>query len=291
MMKSQKVKNKTAILLVATVFALSNLMFFSAMEISSINVNPQEIAPGETATITLDVENTLSSDVENVNLILDFSSLNIPIAPYQGSSEQSIDELGEGDKEDFVFRVIVLPEAASGVYKIPVKITYDLNGTEKTKTSTIGIVVNSPPKISLAVEGALVRGMENEITIRIINDGLSGIKFLSINFQQPSNGRIMSPTYEYIGNLDSDDFDSIDLRVFTNKNSLGTLSIPMTINYKDSTNKDLTKEEIVNVKVYSVDEAKKIGLVEGNNYVIYFAGVLLVLIYLVYRFRKNRRKN
>ena len=43
MMKSQKVKNKTAILLVATVFALSNLMFFSAMEISSINVNPQEI--------------------------------------------------------------------------------------------------------------------------------------------------------------------------------------------------------------------------------------------------------
>src|SRR3972149_6535337 len=207
--------------LVISLFSLA-----SAVTIKSAVTSPSEIAPGEIAKITIEIENTLDSDVENVNVALDLSGT-VPIAPYQGSSEESIDEIQEGDEEKFSFSVIVLPEAVPGIYKVPVKISYEINNTRETKNGTIGIIINSPPQIRISVEGYLIKGQEGSFEVRIVNDGLSDLKFVSVQITQPVSGAtINSPLYEYLGNIDSDDFETVEVSVFARENSGSSISIP-----------------------------------------------------------------
>jgi len=271
--------------LVISLFSLA-----SAVTIKSAVTSPSEIAPGEIAKITIEIENILSDDVQNVNVALDLSGT-VPIAPYQGSSEKSVDEIREGDDEKFTFNIIVLPEASPGIYKIPVKVSYMVNGTLGTKNGTIGVMVNSPARIKISVEGYLIKGQEGTVDFRIVNDGLSDLKLVSVQTIQPVSGAtINSPLYEYLGNIDSDDFETVELTIFARENSGSSILIPLKIIYKDTTNKDFTQEETLNVKVYSQEEAENLGLIEKQNYTLYIAIGIIVLLYIFYRIRKRMKR-
>jgi uncharacterized membrane protein len=275
--------------LVAVLLLILIISNISALTISDVRTSPSEVAPGQNARISIDIENNMNDDVENVDVLLDFSSLAIPIAPFEGSSETAIGDINSDDKETASFNVIVLPEAKSGIYKIPVKISYNIVNENATlqKNGTISLVVNSQPKVKISGEGNLVRGIESSITLRIINDGLSDIKLASIQLSQPSSATVSSPLYEYLGNIDSNDFDSVDLKITANENSASYISIPIFITYKDSTNKDLAQSETVMLRVYSQDEAKKMGFIKRPNYTLYFLVVALILAYVIYRIRKR----
>jgi len=267
-----------------------SISVISAITIKNVVTSPSEVEPGETAKITIEIENILNDDATNVNVALDLSGT-IPIAPYQGSTEESIDEINEGDKEKFTFSIIILPEAAPGIYKIPVKINYEINGTRETKNGTIGIIVNSPPQIRVSVEGYLIKGKEGKVEIKIVNDGLSDIKFVSIQATQPVSGAtINSPLYEYLGNIDSDDFETVEYSIFSRENSGSSLSIPIKINYKDTTNKDFILDQILNVQVYSNEQAENLGLIQSPSNTLYIAIGILILLYIVYRMRKRMKK-
>ena len=271
-----------------SIFLMVSLV--SAITIKSAVTSPSEVAPGEIAKISIEIENILSEDVQNVNVALDLSGA-VPIAPYQGSSEESIDEIQEGDEEKFSFSVIVLPEAVSGIYKVPVKISYEINNTRETKNGTIGIIINSPPQIRISVEGYLIKGQEGSFEVRIVNDGLSDLKFVSVQITQPVSGAtINSPLYEYLGNIDSDDFETVEVSVFARENAASSISIPLKISYKDATNKDFTQNEILNVRVYSQEEARNLGLIEGQSYTLYIAIVIIVLLYTFYKIRKRLKR-
>ena len=271
--------------LVISLFSLA-----SAVTIKSAVTSPSEMAPGEIAKITIEIENILSDDVQNVNVALDLSGT-VPIAPYQGSSEKSVDEIREGDDEKFTFNIIVLPEASPGIYKIPVKVSYMVNGTLGTKNGTIGVMVNSPARIKISVEGYLIKGQEGTVDFRIVNDGLSDLKLVSVQTIQPVSGAtINSPLYEYLGNIDSDDFETVELTIFARENSGSSILIPLKIIYKDTTNKDFTQEETLNVKVYSQEEAENLGLIEKQNYTLYIAIGIIVLLYIFYRIRKRMKR-
>ena len=283
----QKIKNKSLLIPIIIIF---NIFLVSAISISSISSSPEQIAPGQTATISLEIENNLNDDAENIQIALDFLSNNIPIAPHLSSSEQTIEEIKE-DKEEFLeFDIIVLPEAKSGVYKIPVKISYEINNKRDEKTGLISILVNAEPKITISAESALIKGEESQVIIRIINDGLTDVKFISVEAINPPRAKINSKTYEYIGNLDSDDFDTIEYSIFTEENAPSQITIPLIINYKDSSNKDFTKTESIKLPVYTKKEAQSLGLIEKPNYTIYIVIATIILIFIAYRLIKYLRK-
>lgn len=291
MRTSKNNETKTlSLIFISLILILIASSFVSAVTIKNVMTSPSEVAPGETAKITIEIENTFDSDIQNVNVALDITG-SVPIAPYQGSSEKNIDEINDGDEEKFVFNIIVLPNASPGIYKIPVKISYEVNGTKETRNSTIGLIVNSPSKIRISIDGYLIKGQERIVNVKIINDGLSDLKFVGAQASQPVSGAtINSPLYEYIGNIDSDDFGTIEYFIFAKENSLSTISIPIKINYKDSTNKDFTQEEILNVKIYSKEEAQSLGLLPSQSYTLYIAIGIIILLYLTYKIRKRMKK-
>ena len=283
----QSIKNKVAI---AAILAIMQIFVASAVSLNSVTISPENTVPGQITSIALEIENDLNDIIENVNVALDLSSSSLPIAPYSSSSEQSIDEIDEDDEETFNFKLIILPEAKSGVYKIPVKISYEINGDEKESTELISLTVSSEPKITLSTDGALIKGRESLITIEIINDGIAEAKFVSIELIDPVKARINSKNYEYIGNIDSDDFDSVEYSLFTEINAGSEILIPVMLKYKDFSNKDYTKTETLKIPVYTIEEAQNRGIIEKPSYTTYIVIAAIVLVYIVYRVIKSIRK-
>lgn len=262
----------------------------SAVSIKDVTSSPSQVVPGETSDISIRMENIFDYTVYNLNVKLDLT--NVPFAPYQSSSEKFIDELDDGDRETFNFELIILPSASAGIYKIPVQITYEgNNGSIISKQELISLTVNSAPRLTFSVDSSetLIKGKENSLTVKIINSGLSDVKFLYLSLADSGGISILSTREQYLGDISSDDFDTTTFSVYVNSNALSSVSIPVTIRYLDSTNKEYTETKEISVKTYSLNEAQDLGLIVKPNYLLYILAGIIVLIYLIYRFLRKRK--
>lgn len=282
-------KNKINILAVFLFFLIGNLFLISGISIIDVSSFPQEVVPGETVEVSIKIKNTFEDDVFNLNVKLDLEEA--PFAPYRSSSEKFTDELEENDKKDFNFNLIVLPGTASGIYKIPVEISYeDEDENTSTKEELISIIVNSVPELKVGlVSDTLIKGKENTFSIRVINSGLANVKFVYLRVNDFSGLRFLSEKEQYIGDLESDDSDSIEYNVFINENSQNIINLPVTLKFRDITNKEFIENKNLVIRVYSLKEAQKLGLVEKPNYFIYIGAGILILGYIIYRIRKKRK--
>ncbi len=285
---------KTKFLLIICMFLIS-LGFISAVSVTDVSTSPAEVSPGETVKVTLEIENIFDYDVYNLNVKLDLSGENVPFAPYESSSEKFLDELESDENEDFEFRLIVLPDTSTGIYKIPVEISYSYKEGNDTfpgnKTELISITVNSKPelKISLDDSAVLIKGRENTFSIKIINSGLSDVKFVYISINETTKLKIFSEKEQYIGDIDSDDFDSAKYNVYLEEDTPNSISLPVTLKFRDSTNKEFSETKTLTLKIYSLKEAQALGLVKKPNFLPYVITLVLLAGYVVYRILKKRK--
>jgi len=286
---------KTKVLFLS--LAISLLILFlasvSALTIKSVEVSPDEVAPGENAEIVMSIENNLNEDVEDVSVSLDFSDSELPFAPFDSSNEVSIDEIREDRSKRINFKVIGLTGAKSGIYKIPVEIIYfDEDGNKSSKSSVISITINSKPVLDVEVEdGLILKGQNNEVVLKIINKGLSDVKFSEVEFGSSAYATLVSQKKVYFGNIDSDDSETAEFKIFFKENSPSSLNIPVTMHYKDVTNKEYHENFNLNLKVYSKERALQLGLIKQSNTPLIVGGIIiLAVVWFIYRKIKKRRR-
>ena len=270
---------------------LISLNFISGVSITDVSTLPEEVAPGQVASIVIEVENIFEDYVYNLNVKLDLSG-DVPFAPYQSSSEKFLDELEDEEEEDFKFKLIVLPATASGIYKIPVEISYeDEDGNSSTKQELISLTVNSEPelKVSLIDSEVLIKGKENTFSIKLVNSGLADVKFVYLNVNDVNGIKFISEKEQYIGDIDSDDFDSVEFSAYIGADVAGTIILPVNLKFRDATNKEFTENKNIALKIYSLKEAQELGLVKKPSYTTPIIIVVLVLVYFGYRIRKKRK--
>ncbi|OGJ19035.1 hypothetical protein A3K73_02265 [Candidatus Pacearchaeota archaeon RBG_13_36_9] len=255
----------------------------SALTINSVLTNPSQIAPGEVSTIELGLENNGEEKVTDVSVSLNLAS--VPFAPELSSSEFNLDEIKDGRVKYATFKIRALNDAQAGIYKIPVQMSYKEGEEVKTASSLIGLTVNSPPILDVGIEGGLLlKGSENQISVKMINKGLSNVKFLEAELKRASYYSITSPEKVYIGGLDSDDFDSAQFKVYFKENAPSTINMPITLRYMDVLNKEHEETFSLDARVYGQEQAIQLGLIKRNNTYIYVIVVIvLITIYIVYR--------
>ncbi len=286
---------KTITLLILGIYLFSLISMTNALLISSVSTSPNEVAPGETSRVSLTLKNNDEFDIEDVSTSLDFT--NVPFAPYNSGSDYLISEILSGKTKSAEFDVVALSNAASGIYKIPVKIEYRESEQEagtpnKIKTSLISIMINSKPILEVSSDdGLLLKNQKNKVTLKIVNKGLSDAKFLEINLHGNSYVTIISQPKTYIGDVDSNDFQTADFYMFFKSNAPNSIILPATIVYKDISNKEYTETMDVTLKVYSNDQAVQLGLIQKSyTWLIVLLIIIIIVIFFVVRAILKRRK-
>jgi hypothetical protein len=202
----------------------------ATLSIEQIEVEPDVVAPGEILKASLKVTNLADSLLKDITVKLDLSSAALPFAPIQSITEKRIKQISSGSSADVSYNLIVEPDAALGVYKIPIFIKFNDNlGNSYNKSDLLGVVVGAVPDLSYYIDSTTINtaGNKGEITIKFVNKGLSDIKFLNIRLMSNSYYTILSPEEVYIGNIDSDDYETADFDLFVKQGAPKEFSIPL----------------------------------------------------------------
>ena len=69
---------------------------------------------------------------------------------------------------------------------------------------------------------------------------LIDIKFLNVKLDKAEGYKVLSPYEVYIGNIDSDDYETADFKINVDKASKEKVILPLTIEYNDANNQEYT---------------------------------------------------
>ena len=277
-------------LIIIGIIAVLLINLASALTIDSVISSPAEIQPGERVNVELVIENNLGEDVEDVAVSLDLT--NVPFAPYQSSSELSIDKIKDDNEEDLSFKLIADSDAKSGNYKLPVKIKYRINSENKEDSGLISLIVNAKPKLDVSVEDSvLIKGKTADLKIKVTNSGLGEAKLLNIKLGNVLGIKMLSTDTVYIGSIDSDDFDTAIFRVIVSETAGSSIGLPLELSYTDSRNEQVKENKNIQARTYTENEAVKLGLVTKSRTATYIIGVIaIIVLYLIYRTIRKRLK-
>lgn len=264
-----------------------------AVRIQKLNSNPAIIAPGENVTISLEVKNSaqLVLDDLRITLILPstFKFLN-------DVNRVKISRLESGESKNIGFSAIASPTASEGIYDASLIIEYvsylgtDYSnvGKEKRDNYTFGLTVKAVPEIFAQIESAGVyQGKDvGVVTIKFVNQGVGNVQFLTAELLDSEDYEVITSNKEYIGDLDSDDFESVDFRIKLNEEK--KVDLLLKAYYKDSLNKNYAQEFKLPLEMRT---AKELGIsTNGTASTIGIILLLAVIAYFVYKKYRPKKK-
>jgi len=255
----------------------------SAVIVNSVHTGT--LSPGQEGLIEMEVENFLNEVAEDVSLTLNLA--NLPFIPI-GTSEQTIDELEEDEDENFFFRIKASNDISPGDYEIPYTLEFKIDSEQRSRSGTIGIKVAADTKLSYSLDtNNPIVNQQGQIIFKIINKGFSDARFVSVKII-PEDFTLLSDDEEYVGTVDSDDFETTSFDVIFKKSKSNFIAI---VEYLDFDNKKIIETVSIPLNVYSYDRAIELGLInESNLPQIITTVVAIILVWSLWRSIKKRRK-
>ncbi len=266
----------------------NRLAFGYVLYISEITTEPLQIAPGENGILKFNLENMGDRYIRDVRIEL---TLPIELAAYQDTSRKKIDYLAAGSTNPVTFKLIAIPNADEGVYKIPVNLKY-LNpiGDERNENNTISLSIGSAPVLIAELKSSEIYSgnLLGNIKIKVINDNVGNVKFLKVNLEESPDYKIIGSNLDYIGDLNSDDFSEVSFKINI-QSGKKSIVFPITLSYKDSLNRDYNQKLNIN---FNIPTAKEAGIKTSKAGFIIIILIIAVVAYFVYRkYIKSKLKN
>ncbi len=253
----------------------------SVLTVTQAGTTPAEIIPGSQSQFEVTVRNAQASTLRDVTVSLDLADTDL--ATIGTTTKQTLPRIEGGAQTTFRFQLVADPEAQSGIARIPLTFTFmNADGTEVTQTETVGILVHAKPDVTVLIDRVTRSADEKELIVltRIINKGLSQVKFAEVSVAAADGYTVSGRTEVYVGNIDSDDFQTAE---FTIKPTGETAALKGTLTYRDALNQPYS----VPVQLSVVAPAKASSGGSGIIVVIVVA-VLVVIGFVV--FRRSRKK-
>ncbi len=264
------------------------------LSIDSIKVTPARPKAGEKAALTISIKNIADSLLKDVKVKLGIGA--VPLATSGSSNEKIIKTIKANQRVDVTFDLIVEPDAESDLYKVPIEIRYNDNlGNSYNRNGSFGLIIGSEPDLAIGIDSTTIytAGKTGEVTVKLVNKGLTGIKFLNVKLAEGNDYSIISPSEVYVGNIDSDDYETTDFKINVGKTKQNKIVLPLTVEYKDANNRNYNINVNLELPIYTLSEAKQFGLVKGRSSTGYFVLIMVVVGgILAYKFwwKKRRKK-
>jgi len=271
-------------------FAITVRSDKALLAIESVKSGSESLEQGKKSIVTLTLHNKASSAINDVKIKLDLGG--IPIAPLDSTNEKIVKHMAPDARQEVAFDLLAEPDAKADVYKIPVTITYDDEvGNGFSINNTMSLMVGQRPDLSVVLEESDISmaGQRGEVQIKFVNKGTTDIKFLNAHLEDMQGIEKLSVDEIYLGNVDSDDFETAAFTIATENSLSGTVMLQVRITYKDALNNDFEEEIEIPLRLYSNGEAKKLGLTKPNGTV----GIVIVVVIVaggIVAYRKLRKR-
>ncbi len=254
------------------------------LSLESIKSAPEKLTPGEISIISIKLKNNADAVLRfiNINLGLVMAAstgyVELPFTPVGESNLKTIYQLQPGEEKTVEFSLMADPDAEAKPYKIPLMISYyDLTGMMYNKSNIIGLIIGSEPELSVDVDAnELKKGANSKVSIRLVNKGLTNIKFLTSILADSKDYEIISSKEVYVGKIDSDDYQTADYTLNVKKTKDNKVALPLTIEYMDANNQKYTEQKELSVAVSGSGSHISFGMVV-------FIVICAVIGYFVYR--------
>lgn len=252
--------------------------------IDTFTATPEKVEPGSDVVIELSIENAGNDDIENVIVRLDLSQ--VPFAPVGSSTERAVDEIRDHRHETMQFTLRALPDAQTKTYKIPVIITHGITST----TSLIGIEVSASAHLDILVDNTeLVQvGDKGKVIFKFINDGLTQIQLLKVTLRESPGYEIVSSRSLYVGEVDVGDFETEEFVIIP---TMANPVLALDLEYKDTNNREFSATQLIQLNVYTAQEAQQLGLVNNGKSMLYLVLGIIVLVIIFIIYKKRRKHN
>lgn len=133
-----------------------------------------------------------------------------------GTNTQKIRNLGSQESEEITFNLGVSPNAQIRPYQIPLLIEYeDVLGNSFTEQVELSIIVNAQENVLVTLD----RLDRNQVTFGIANPGPGLVRGAIVRLYDNNNKVIGT---EYIGNLNADDFQTVQFRTPSSSNQINS---------------------------------------------------------------------
>ena len=230
--------------------------------------------PGKSVLMSFDITNVGDGSAKYLMISLGNSSL----FSLEGSGgDMVIDNLGPDESQKVEFPIIIDPDADVGINSIPVMISYqdEARISNYSQTINIGLTVTGDAAFVASVSPGsnFYYGTVGEAAITISNSGSGPAEFVTVKAVSEYGSQEF-----YIGSLDVDDSDTIDL-VQNLIGASGSYPITLEISYRDRFQNS-----------YSV--TKTVEAMPTNaptNYTGIFL-IAVIVIVAVWYYRKKRKK-
>jgi len=167
----------------------------------------------------------------------------------------------------------------------------DETGASYSKEDVISLKIASSPDLLATVDSTNIysKNKAGDVTIKIVNRGLTNIKLLTAKLKSNDDFEVLSQQEVYIGNIDSDDYETVDFKLDV-KSREEVVNLPLVLIYMDSTNKEFIQTADISLRMFSASEAQKAGLVEKQS-VGFTIMLLIVVVGLgIYFWRRRKKK-
>jgi len=264
---------------------------YANLNVDKVIITPSRIAPGNVGNVEIVFKNGATSLLQDIEVRLDINS-STPFAPIGTSAEQKISYIEPGEAKSVSFDLMAEPDAINDLYRIPLKVKYhDKLGKNYTVDDFIGLIIGGNPEINAEVESTNIytRTGAGDISIKFINKGLTDLKFLDVTLLDSKDYDIITNEKVYLGNVDSDDYETADYRIKLRKFWKSKINLLFSISYRDSTNKLYVDEMNVPFKIVS---EKELGIAKSGYGFELFLIILIAAYFIGYRmWKKENKKN
>ena len=260
------------------------------------NISAPNLAPGELGILKIYLKNSAAYPITDVR-----AKINLPpqLQFIDDVNEVRVSQINSNEEKEVDYRIIALPTTSEGIYSATLLIDYlshyGVNtfnvGEDNSDNYSFGIVVKSQPSLFVQIDTIDVykEKKTGDVTLKFVNNGTSNIKFLTVNLLQSSDYEILSSSTYYVGDLDSNDYQTVVYNIKVSDKA-SQVNFPIDISYRDSMNNQYSQNLNPSFKIVDGSELGKTSDVSVYT-IILIVVVLGIIIYFIYtRFKKKKNK-
>ena len=251
----------------------------SNLVINNLSVNPMEA--GSKTELSFNVKNINSVNLRNVVISLNLDSVsNKALSILNGTNQKVLLNLKNNESKNVKFLISSVPEAESRNYLLPIEIKYeDSLGNFYSQNLISSVEVYSKPIIALKLDSQSIYSSGNAvINFAIANPGISTLKGVQFEILPDKNYEVLSGDYQYVGDLNPDDFQTLQSNIYLKSNKEETIKVKLT--YLDAYNNKVEKIVSIPLKIFNESTLIKYGLKgsseSSSSWVTYIVVLLLL---------------